>query len=103
MGEKLLNYLVSHGYLSREIADQLHKEHLENGRTIRELVVEQGSVSEDHLLEALSSISRMPIIRLYEQQIPMEVRQLVKADLLRSHVVMPFGFDPDDPGILWWL
>ncbi len=100
MGEKLLNYLVSHGYLSREAADQLHNEHLENGRSVRELLVEQGSVSEDHLLEALSAVSRMPIIRLYEEQIPMEVRQLVKADLLRNHVVMPFGFDPDDPGTL---
>ena len=100
MGEKLLNYLVSRGYLSREAADQLHNEHLESGRSVRELVVEQGSVTEDHLLEALSAVSRMPVIRLYEEQIPMEVRQLVKADLLRSHVVMPFGFDPDDPGTL---
>ena len=100
MGEKLLNYLVSRGYLSREAADQLHNEHLENGRSIRELIAEQGSVSEEHLLEALSAVSRLPIIRLYEEQIPMEVRQLVKADLLRNHVVMPFGFDPDDPGTL---
>ena len=100
MGEKLLNYLVAHGYLSREAADQLHNEHMESGRSIRELIAEHGSVTEEQLLEALAAVSRLPIIRLYEEQIPMEVRQLVKADLLRNHVVMPFGFDPDDPGTL---
>ena len=53
MGEKLLNYLVMKGYLTRDIADQLHSEYLEKGRSIRELVAEQGGVSEEQLLEAL--------------------------------------------------
>ena len=100
MGEKLLNYLVMKGYLTRDIADQLHSEYLEKGRSIRELVAEQGGVSEEQLLEALHAVSKLPVIRLYEEQIPMEVRQLVKADLLRTHVVLPFAFDPDDAGTL---
>ena len=53
MGEKLLNYLVTKGYLSRTAADALHKEHMESGRSIRELIAEQSSVSEEHMLEAL--------------------------------------------------
>ena len=101
MGEKLLNYLLSKGYLSREAAEEVHKEHLEEGRSIRELLAEHGSVTEEQLLEALAAISRLPIIRLYEQNIPSEVRALVKGDLLRSHTMMPFAFDPDDPGMLW--
>ena len=100
MGEKLLNYLVELGYLSREVSDQLYETYLEEGRSIRELISEHGSVTEDQLLEAQAAVSRLPIVRLYEQQIPMDVRQLVKADVLRNHVVLPFDFDPDDPETL---
>ena len=98
MSEKLLNYLVEHGLLTREQANQLHNEHLDSGKSVRELLVEKGTVPEEQLTEALAAVSKLPIIRLYEQQIPLEVRQLVRADLLRSHVVLPFAFDPDDPG-----
>lgn len=100
MVEKLLSYLVSHGYLSREVSDQLYNTYLESGRSIRELLAEQGSVTEDQLLEAQAAVSRLPIVRLYEHQIPMEVRQLVKADILRTHQVLPFAFDPEDPDLL---
>ncbi len=100
MGEKLLNYLVKHGYMHGETANRLRNAQLEQGRSIRELIEEQGAVSEEQLLEALAAISRMPVVRLYERQIPVEVRQQVKADLLRSHVVLPFGFDPEEPGTL---
>ena len=100
MGERLLNYLVEHGLLTREQADQLHNEHMENGKSIRELLVEKGVVPEEQVMEALAAVSRLPMIRLYEQQIPLEVRQLVRADLLRNHVVLPFAYDPEDSGTI---
>ena len=98
MSERLLNHLVARGLLTREQADQLHKEHNESGRSVRELLSEQSLVTEEQLLDALAAVSKLPTIRLYEQQIPLEVRQLVRADLLREQVVLPFAFDPDDPG-----
>ena len=97
MNEKLLKYLVEHGLLTQSQADKLREEHKESGNTIRELVTEQSLVSEENLLEALAAISKLPTIRLYEEQIPLEVRQLVRADLLRENVVLPFAFDPEDP------
>ena len=100
MSEKLLNYLVEHGVLTRAQADQLLKEHYEEGKNLRELLTEGASVTEEQLLEAQAAVSRLPVVRLYEQQIPLEVRQLVRADLLRNHVVLPFAFDPDDPGTI---
>ena len=98
MGEKLLNYLVDNGLLNCEQANQLRNEYIETGKSIRELLAEKSVVSEEHLLEALAAVSRLPVIHLYEQQIPLEVRQLVRPDLLRSHVVLPFAFDPEDSG-----
>ena len=100
MSEKLLNYLVEHGLLTRAQADQFLEKHNETGHSVRELLAESGNVTEEQLLDALAAVSRLPVIRLYEQQIPLEVRQLVRADLLRSNVVLPFAFDPDDPGTI---
>lgn len=97
MSERLLTYLVEHGLLTQQQADQLHNKHNESGKSIRELLAESGTVSEEHLLEAMAAVFKLPTIRLYEQQIPLEVRQLVRADLLRTHVVLPFAFDPDEP------
>ena len=98
MTERLLNYLVEHGLLTRQQADQLRNKHNETGKSVRELLTESGAVSEENLLDAMAAVFKLPAVRLYEQQIPLEVRQLVRADLLRNHVVLPFAFDPDDPG-----
>lgn len=100
MSEKLLTYLMERGLLTQKQADQLRAKQEETGKTIRELLTESGNVSEEHVLEALVAVSRLPAVHLYEQQIPLEVRQLVRADLLRTHVVLPFAFDPEDPGTL---
>ena len=100
LSEKLLNYLVQHGVITKEQSDKLYKEHLETRKSLREILTEQAGVQEEQLLEAMSAVYRMPIIHLYEQQIPLEVRQLVRADILRTHTVMPFAFDPDDSGTI---
>ena len=100
MNEKLLTYLVEHGFLTTQAADQLRTKHKETGKSIRELAIENGAVSEENLLDAMAAIFKLPVVRLYEQQIPVEVRQMVRADLMRSHVVLPFGFDPDEPGTI---
>ena len=97
MSERLLNYLVENGLLTKAQADRLRESHKESGRSIRELLSEQGSVPEERLLEALAAVSKLPVVHLYEQQIPLEVRQLVRPDLLRENVVLPFAFDPEDP------
>lgn len=101
MNEKLLKYLVSNGLLSQAQADLLRSEHKEKGRSVRELILEQSLLSEEQLLDALAAVSRLPIVKLYEQDIPVEVRQLVRPDILRANSILPFAFDPDDQGILF--
>ena len=91
---------MERGLLTAAQADALRKEHHNSGKTVRELLSEQALVEEEQLLAALASVSRLPIVRLYEQQIPVEVRQLVRADMMRTHLVLPFGYDPEDPNTL---
>ena len=74
MQEKLLEYLVSHKLITRAQADALRTSQQESRRPIRELVLEQTGVSEEQLLEALSAVSRIPIVRLYERTIAVDVR-----------------------------
>ena len=100
MTERLLTYLVDRGLLTQKQADQLREKQKESGKPIRELLAENSGVTEEQILEAMVAVFKMPAVHLYEQQIPMEVRQLVRADLLRTHVVLPFAFDPEEPGTL---
>ena len=101
MNEKLLRYLVEKGLLTTAQANALRAEQQTTLRPIRELISERGLIADDQLLEALSAVSRVPSIRLYEHAIPMNVRQLVRPELLRSYVMIPFAFDPDDAGTLY--
>ena len=57
MSERLLNYLVEHGMLTREQANQLRARQREGGKSIRELLIENAMVSEENLLEALAAVS----------------------------------------------
>lgn len=96
MNEKLLKYLVQEGLLTQLQADELWKEHISSRRPVRELVLELGTVPEDRVIEALSAVSGLPTVRLYENPIPMEVQQMVRPDLLRTNLVLPFALDPAD-------
>lgn len=100
LNEKLLTYLIEHHLLTREKADQLRDAQKDAGKNIRTLLLESGFVSEEQLLEATAAVFNLPTVRLYEQQIAPEIRQLVRPDLMRSHVVIPFDIDPEDPGTL---
>lgn len=96
MNEKLLSQLLARGVLTEEQANALRDEHRSTGKPVRTLLLEQGIVSEEDLIAALSAVSGIPAVRLYENPIPMEVRSLVRPDLLRAHLVIPFAFDPAD-------
>ncbi len=100
MNERLLQYLLDKGLLTHEQATSVRKKQFELHCSAREILAETGFVTEEQLLEALAAVSRVPIVRLYENPIPVEVRQLVKPDLLRQYVMIPYAFDPDDSGTL---
>lgn len=101
MNERLLRALLEHHLLTQEQADQLRQAQAETGHSVRDLLLERGLLPEEKVIEALSDVTRIPVVRLYENPIPMDVRQTVRPDVLRTHVMMPFAFDPEDPGTLY--
>lgn len=100
MNEKLLAYLLEKHLISAAQAEQIRAKQREDHRSVREIVIEEELVSEEQLLDALSAVSRIPIVRLYEMPVPMDVRQLVRPDILRNNTIMPFAYDEEDPGTL---
>ena len=100
MNEKLLKYLLEKGLLTPENAAAVREKQLKQHCSLRDILAESGLITEEQLLEALANVSRVPIVHLYENPVPAEVRQLVKPDLLRQYVMMPFAFDPEDSGTL---
>ncbi len=88
------------GLLNERQVEELRKEYRETKKSVREIILEKGLVNEEVLIEALSAVSRIPTVKLYENQAPIEVRGLIKPELLRTHVMIPFGFDPEDNSTL---
>lgn len=101
MHEKLLNYLLNADVLTPLQAETIRNEYAQSHRPVRELLLERGYASEEQIAEALSAITGIPTVHLYEKAAPMELRQLVKPELLRTHLVFPFAVDPTDERLLY--
>ena len=101
MSDRILKYLVRHGYITVDRAEELHKLYKESDKPIREILLEQGVITEEVMLEALADIFHLPTVRLYENPVPPEVQNLVSSDILRINYMMPFAFDEDDPNVLY--
>ena len=84
LNERLLTFLVNKGLLTTEQADKLRAEYERTGRSVRELLAEGGYVNEEQVTDALAAVYRMPVVRLYEQHIPVEVRTLVMLKLIQK-------------------
>lgn len=100
MNKKILDYLYEIGVLTTEQVAKLLKEAETGNKTVRELLLEGSAATEEQVLEALSAVSGMKVVRLYEKSIQMEVRQLVRPEVLRQHTMIPFEFDPQNSGML---
>lgn len=93
MNERLLQYLVEHRYLSAGQAEFIRSEQQRTGKNARELLSDGGQVSEEQLIEALSFVSRVPVVRLYDKTLPEIVRGQLRPDMLRANTIFPFEID----------
>ncbi len=100
LNERLLKYLLEHGLLSEAQAESIREEIADSGRSAREILAARALVPEEKLLEALCSVSRLPLVRLYENPVPADASRFIKADVLREYTMVPFGFDPEDSSTL---
>ena len=70
MNEKLLRYLLEQQLLTAEQADELRHAQEETNKSIRELILERAILPEEQVIEALSSLTRTPVVHLYGNDHP---------------------------------
>ena len=66
MNEKLLRYLLEQQLLTAEQADELRRAQEETNKSIRELILERAILPEEQVIEALSSLTRTPVVVISE-------------------------------------
>ena len=100
MNEKLLRYLVENGQISAETADILRTQSRETGRSLRELIMDQDIIPDERLVEALSAVSRIPVVQLVDKVVAPDVQHYLRPEVLRAQQMIPFDFDTEDTGAL---
>lgn len=99
--DRFLKKLVHIDVLTQQQARDLMKESQETKKSTREIVLDNNILSEEELMEAISSLYKIPKAYLYEETVPLDVCHIFKADLLRSSVAFAFGFDEEDPNTIY--
>ena len=91
--DALLQILVQNGYIDKESARDLQDVARTEGKTIRQLVIDQQILSEDDLLGAMAAYQDTEAIDLGNLTIETEVTEAIPASTARMYNVFPVAAD----------
>ena len=97
---RLGDILVNQNVLSSEVLDEVLQKQKGSGKKIGEVLVDGGYITEEEIAQALHMQLGLELVTLTGMTIPASMRDLVKYDLLKKYVVVPFEVDPYNPNIL---
>ena len=97
---RLGDLLIKQNVLTEEQLQKALAKQKGSGKKIGEILVEEGFITEEMIARALQMQLGLKIVHLTGVTIPKEVRGLVKADILKKYVVIPFELDPYNANIL---
>ncbi len=87
--DPLLDLVVSNGIIDQEQADELRGAQANTGRPIRQLLVDNGFVSEDDLLGMMAAYQGCDVVDLSVMALDPEVIQSIPASVARMYSVLP--------------
>jgi type IV pilus assembly protein PilB len=87
--DPLLDLVVSNGIIDLEQADELRGDQANTGRPIRQLLVDNGFVSEDDLLGMMAAYHGCDVVDLSVMALDPEVIQSIPASVARMYSVLP--------------
>lgn len=96
IGECLLN----ENFITQEKLDEALALQKSSGKRLGELLVENGFVTGEQLATALSRQLGLGIVNLQVIEIPDDILNMVPAQILRKHKVLPFEYKPGAPNTL---
>jgi type IV pilus assembly protein PilB len=96
----LLDVLVEEGKIDPAAVTNIQAQLLQTGSTLEEVLLQNNIVDENTLLQALSKLNSIPIIRLAEVGAAPEALALVSVDLSRRYQMFPFALDDANNAVL---
>ena len=97
---RLGDVLVNSGIVSAEDLQRGLELHKGSGRKLGETLVDEGSTTEENIAKALSSQLGYEMVDLQELTIPDEILNLVPANILKKHVILPFEYSANGMNII---
>ncbi len=91
----VLSELVETGCLSTDEAEAIHQEHLEQGRPVREIAIEQGFMNEAGYLATVALILGSEVVDLSAAPPAARLSKAVPASIARMYSAAPFRLDGD--------
>jgi len=87
--DALLQLTVDQGLLTRQQAADVAEEHADSGKPVRALLLDDGYLTEDQLLEAIAGYLGTRVVNLPALDIPPPVVHSVPASVARMYSVVP--------------
>jgi type IV pilus assembly protein PilB len=83
----ILQELFAQGFLSEDSLEKIRKEFEKTGKTAEELVLEKRIISEEELFKIKSKIFGIPLQKVYADQIPVEVLEIVPQEASMNYKI----------------
>ena len=91
--DQILTILIQNGYIDDQQANDLLDLHKTESKTVRQLVIDQGILTEDDLLAAMAAYQDTEMIDLGSLTIETEVTEAIPASTARMYNVFPVASD----------
>ena len=91
--EALKGILLTESIVTEEQMLEIEDEHIRSGRPFMDLLVDYNYLDKDQLLHVIANSLGADVIDLPSLEIPKEVIDMISADNVRMHGVIPFDFD----------
>ncbi|MBP5321446.1 MAG: type II/IV secretion system protein [Kiritimatiellae bacterium] len=89
--DPLLDLVVSNGVIDQQQADELREERVTSGHSIRQLLLDNGFVTEDDLLNMMAAYQGCEVVDLAQVTIDPDVIQVIPASVARMYSVLPIS------------
>lgn len=89
--DPLLDLVVSNGVIDQRQADELREEQAASGKTMRQLIIDDGILAEDDLLGMMAAYQGCEVVDLTSFTIDPDVIQCIPANVARMYSVLPIS------------
>ena len=91
----LVELVRDNGFLDDEQAQELIRQHLEGGKPYKQLILDQGTLSEEDLLTLMAGSQGTDVVDLSGMEFDDTLKNLIPVASVRMHSIVPVESEPD--------